>query len=82
MKTNIIVRGKKFEELELDEQEEIKDKITNAQREIVVGKLVKMVKEGKIDEVRAYLEACTYCEEDMGEGIVNTHYPLKEFKEL
>lgn len=60
MKTNIIVQGKKFEDLTLDEQEKIKEKITDAQREIVVRRLIKLVKEGSIGEIMDYLEYCTY----------------------
>lgn len=65
MKINIIVEGKKFEELTIDEQNKIKDKITDAQRDIVVKKLVKMVTEGRIEEIMDYLEYCSYCKENM-----------------
>lgn len=65
MNINIIVEGKKFEELSLDEQEAIKDKITDAQREIVIKRLVKMVREGRLEEIMDYLEYCSYYRENM-----------------
>lgn len=65
MKIDIIVEGKKFEDLNIDEQEKIKNKITDAERDIVVGKLVKMVKEGRIEEIMDYLEYCSYCKGSM-----------------
>lgn len=65
MDINIIVEGKKFEDLTFEEQEEIKGKITDAQRDIVIKRLVKMVKEGRVEEIMDYLEYCSYYRENM-----------------
>ncbi len=56
MKINILVEGKRFEELSLDRQERIREKITNIQKDIVKRRLVRMIKNGKTErEIRDYL---------------------------
>ncbi len=56
MKINILVEGKKFEELSLDRQERIREKITDIQKDIVKRRLVRMIKNGKTErEIRDYL---------------------------
>lgn len=56
MKINILVEGKRFEELSLDRQERIREKITDIQKNIVKRRLVRMIKNGKTErEIRDYL---------------------------
>ncbi|MCG8540456.1 MAG: hypothetical protein MJA82_11035 [Clostridia bacterium] len=56
MKINILVEGKRFEELSLDRQERIREKITDIQKDIVKRRLVRMIKNGKTErEIRDYL---------------------------
>lgn len=56
MKINILVEGKRFEELSLDRQERIREKITDIQKDIVKRRLARMIKNGKTErEIRDYL---------------------------
>ncbi|WP_432401038.1 hypothetical protein [Wukongibacter sp. M2B1] len=56
MKVNILVGGRRFEDLPISEQMKVRDRITNAQRNIVETKLSIMINEGKSDkEIREYL---------------------------
>ncbi len=56
MNINILIGGQRFEELTLNRQIEIREKITDIQRNIVKERVARMIRDGEPDkEIRNYL---------------------------